>query len=197
MNKQFDILIDSYLDRKIGIAPCFITDALSAGLQENIRQLQKDESMILAGIGNAMQKDNAQQMRGDRIYWMDKQHDNKFEQEFLRLMDEFIGHLNDTCYTSINAYEFHYAVYEEGKSYKRHRDQFRNDGNRKYSLIHYLNEDWLEEDGGQLWAYRDEKIEKIIPHARTAVFFKSDEMEHEVTRANRKRMSISGWLKSV
>lgn len=67
----------------------------------------------------------------------------------------------------------------------------------KYSLINYLNDDWLETDGGQLFAYPDEVLQKILPQSQTAVFFKSDEMEHEVMKANRSRMSISGWLKRV
>ena len=127
----------------------------------------------------------------------DEGRSNAHEQEFLNHVENFIEHLNSTCYTGINACEFHYAVYEEGSFYKKHRDQFKNDSNRKYSLITYLNENWLEEDGGQLMVYQDESTQKILPRSQTAVFFKSDEMEHEVMKANRTRMSISGWLKQV
>jgi SM-20-related protein len=193
----FDTLIDSYIGNKIGIDTAFLTKELSKGLRENIMQLQKDDLMRTAGIGNKEIKDPRQETRTDKIYWMDKNHDNTFEQQFLELAEGFISHLNNTCYTGINSYEFHYAVYEEGSYYKRHTDQFQNSDSRKYSLISYLNEDWLEEDGGQLWVYREEGIQKVTPHSQTAVFFKSDEMEHEVTRANRARMSISGWLKQV
>ena len=195
MNNQFDLLIDSYLDNKVGIDPNFLTKRLSNGLQQNILQLQRDEMMMTAGIGNKEVKDPHQKMRGDKIYWMDKSNPNIYEQEFIQLAEEFISHLNNTCYTGINGYEFHYAVYEEGSFYKRHKDQFKNDDKRKYSLINYLNEKWLEEDGGQLLVYQNEETQTIQPHAQTAVFFKSDEMEHEVTRANRSRMSITGWLK--
>jgi SM-20-related protein len=197
MTNPFDLLIDTYLDTKVGIDAGFLTERLSNGLQENILQLQRDKMMATAGIGNEEVKDAKQKMRGDKIYWMDKSHDNIYEQEFLQLAEDFIGHLNSTCYTGINGYEFHYAVYEEGSSYKRHKDQFKNDNNRKYSLINYLNNNWLEEDGGQLLVYRDETVQRILPHSQTAVFFKSDEMEHEVTKANRSRMSITGWLKQV
>lgn len=197
MHEQFDLLIDSYLDHKIGIAPGFLTKSLSAGLQQNIIQLQKDELMTAAGIGNEAVKDTSQKMRGDTIYWMDKAHDNVFEQEFLLHAEKFIEYLNRTCYAGINAYEFHYAVYEKGRAYKRHRDQFQNDSNRKYSLITYLNENWLEQDGGQLQVYQNETMQQISPHSQTAVFFKSDETEHEVTQTNRRRMSITGWLKTV
>ncbi len=197
ISNHFDSLIDSYLNNNIGIDTGFLNESLSTGLQQNILQLQKDEMMTVAGIGNEQVKDVNQKMRGDKIYWMDKSHNNIYEQEFLQKVESFIDHLNSTCYTGINGYEFHYAVYEEGSCYKRHKDQFKNDSNRKYTLICYLNENWVEKDGGQLMVYQNKTTQNILPHSKTAVFFKSDEMEHEVTIANRSRMSITGWLKSI
>jgi SM-20-related protein len=197
MHNQFDLLIDSYLENKIGVDPGFLNDALSKGLQQNIIQLQKEELMTAAGIGNEVVMDANQKMRGDKIYWMDKTNPNVFEQEFLLHVEDFIEYLNRTCYTGINGYEFHYAVYEKGSGYKRHKDQFKNDSNRKYSLIHYLNDDWLEEEGGQLLVYQEEGVQSISPQSKTAVFFKSDEMEHEVSKSNRSRMSVTGWLKRI
>ncbi len=197
MNEQFDLLIDSYLSDQIGIAPAFLTQKLSDGLQQNIKKLQQNEMMTAAGIGNHAIKDANQQMRSDKIYWLDKKHGNTFENEFLQHAENFIERLNSTCYAGINAYEFHYAVYEEGSFYKRHKDQFKNNDNRKFSLITYLNNNWQEADGGQLQVYRDDTMQQIQPHAQTAVLFKSNETEHEVIKANRSRMSITGWLKVV
>jgi SM-20-related protein len=194
MKTQFDILIDSYLENKVGIDSSFLGLDLSNGLEQNIKDLQHDDSMVPAGIGNNTLKDHEQKLRGDKIYWMDKSHDNIFEQEFLHLVENFIEHLNRTCYTGINAYEFHYAVYEKGSFYKRHKDQFENNNNRKFTLINYLNKNWVEEDGGQLNIFQKNEIQHISPEAQTAVFFKSDEMEHEVTLANKERISITGWL---
>ena len=153
--------------------------------------------MKYAGIGNDLIADAAQQMRGDKIYWLDKKNNNINEQEFLDKVEDFIDHLNNTCYTGINGYEFHYAVYEEGRAYKKHRDQFKTDNNRKYSLICYLNDDWVAADGGQLVIYQNDTAQSILPNAQKAVFFKSDEMEHEVLLAHRPRMSITGWLKRM
>lgn len=197
MPHSFDILINSYLNDNIGIDTNFLNKELCQGLHTNILHLQQDGRMQSAGIGNSHIKDVQQQMRGDTIYWMDKNHDNVFEQEFLARVDELITYLNQTCYAGINGYEFHYAVYEEGRGYKRHKDQFRNNSNRKYSLVNYLNQNWLEEDGGQLLVYQNETVQKILPQAQTAVFFKSDEMEHEVSASGRSRMSVTGWLKST
>ena len=197
MNEQFDILIDSYLSDHVGIAPAFLSQKLSTELQQNIIQLQKNEMMTAAGIGNEEVKDANQKMRTDKIYWLDKKHNNKFENEFLQHAENFIERLNSTCYAGINVYEFHYAVYEEGSFYRRHKDQFKNNDSRKFSLISYLNENWVAADGGQLQIYQNDTMKQIEPRSQTAVLFKSDETEHEVIKANRSRMSITGWLKVV
>lgn len=197
MTNRFDLLIDSFLENNIGIDTCFMSKTLSNGLQQNIVQLQKEGLMIAAGIGNEVVMDAKQNMRGDKIYWMDKSHSNIFEQEFLSQVEDFVEYLNRTCYTGINGYEFHYAVYEAGSGYKRHKDQFKNDSNRKYSLIHYLNVNWEEENGGNLLVYQNDLVQQIHPKSQTAVFFKSDEIEHEVSKSNRSRMSVTGWLKRI
>ena len=102
MYNQFDLLIDSFLDNNIGIDSDFLTEKLAAGLQNNIHQLQKDDMMTFAGVGNKMVMDTQQKMRGDKIYWMDKSHNNIFEQEFLHHIENFIERLNSTCYAGIN-----------------------------------------------------------------------------------------------
>ena len=195
MHQQFDLLINSFIDNNVGIADNFLSENLSGNLQQNIQQLQAEGQMKYAGIGNNLMADTAQQMRGDKIFWLDKKNNNVNEQEFLDKVEDFIDYLNNTCYTGINGYEFHYAVYEQGRAYKKHKDQFKTDNNRKYSLICYLNDDWVAADGGQLVIYQNDTAQTILPNAQKAVFFKSDEMEHEVLLAHRPRMSITGWLK--
>jgi hypothetical protein len=63
MTNPYDLLIDSYLDNNIGLDAGFLSTALSSGLQQNILQLQKDDMMHAAGIGNDTVKDAAQKMR--------------------------------------------------------------------------------------------------------------------------------------
>ena len=92
MENQFDLLIDSYLENNIGIDAGFLNKTLSAGLHQNIEDLQSDGLMTTAGIGNETVKDANQKMRSDKIYWIDKSHDNIFEQEFLELAEDFISH---------------------------------------------------------------------------------------------------------
>ena len=197
MANQFDELINSFIENKVGIDHLFLSESLSKGLLENLLQLTHDDLLVSAGTGSKQSVHHEQAMRGDKIYWMDKSHNNEHECAFLLLIEELIQYLNSTCYTSINAYEFHYALYEKGAGYKKHKDQFSDNNNRKFSFINYLNTGWLEEDGGQLLIYNEGTVQRIQPQLQTAVFFKSNEMEHEVALSNRSRMSITGWLKSV
>jgi SM-20-related protein len=61
--------------------------------------------------------------------------------------------------------------------------------------VTYLNESWRSSEGGQLVLYHKEGEKEILPEGGRSVFFKSDEIEHEVKPAKRYRMSITGWLK--
>ena len=148
-----------------------------------------------AGTGNDSLAIHDDAMRGDMIYWLDRSHDDVYENQFLDLMDRFVLYLNATCYTGITAYEFHYALYEEGSFYKKHFDQFRTDGSRQYSMIMYLNADWLPADGGELCIHQGDEQQHISPDSGKGVFFKSSELLHEVLYTHKTRMSITGWLK--
>ena len=196
MNSRYEELIGTYIENQIGICNRFLSDELAVHLKQNLINLEQTDSMKSAGIGNQLAKDPQQQFRGDKIFWIEHDTTEVSERAFLDQVEDFIIYLNNSCYTGINAYEFHYALYETGSSYKRHRDQFQNNNDRKFSLINYLNTDWLEEEGGELCVYQDERTIKILPQMQKAVFFKSDISEHEVCRSTRPRMSITGWLKS-
>ncbi|HXB43719.1 MAG TPA: hypothetical protein VNV85_06670, partial [Puia sp.] len=106
METPFDVLIDTYLGNDIGIDFGFLDETLAGGLYDNIIEIKKNEMMVPSGIGNGNERDPEQKMRSDSIYWLDKSHANVFEQEFLQLVEAFISHLNMTCYTGINEYEF-------------------------------------------------------------------------------------------
>ena len=197
MQEKFEEMVDSFITHKIGVSDLFLTSQLAHMLQKHIGRLHEDGQMEPAGIGNGAATGINGVIRSDKIHWLDKKNNNYEELDFLDYVENFISYLNRTCYTGINAYEFHYALYEKGTFYKRHKDQFRSDNNRKYSLISYLNDDWTDADGGQLWIHQDGEVQKILPNNRKAVFFESNELEHEVTTALRSRMSITGWLKRV
>ncbi len=147
-------------------------------------------------MGNDAQPIQDHRMRGDKIFWLDRAHNDPSENDFFDLMDSFVLYLNNTCYTGITGYEFHYALYEKGSFYKRHLDQFRNNKSRAYSMILYLNSGWQEKDGGELCVFHPDHVQTIAPINGKCVFFKSSEMEHEVLETNKPRLSITGWLKT-
>ncbi|MCX6313298.1 MAG: 2OG-Fe(II) oxygenase, partial [Sphingobacteriales bacterium] len=72
---------------------------------------------------------------------------------------------------------------------------FRNNDSRKYSMIMYLNAYWKLADGGELCIHDEGKEQHISPLNGKSVFFKSNELEHEVLMTHQPRMSITGWLK--
>jgi SM-20-related protein len=196
LEKIFHTLINSFIENKVGIAGNFLSKALSLNLKANLLTLYGNEQMQSAGTGGNKNVHYNQLFRSDVIYWLDREHNNAHENRFFDLMDEFIIYLNETCYTGITGYEFHYALYEKGSFYKKHLDQFQNNDSRKYSMIMYLNSEWKEGDGGELCIHHHDHFENIAPVSGTTVFFKSSELEHEVLMSNKPRMSITGWLKS-
>jgi SM-20-related protein len=195
LENPFDNLIDTFIENQVGIADHFITDQLATHLQENLVGLYKQKLLLHAGTGNDTLAVQDKLVRGDRIYWLDRKHDDNHENSFFDLMDGFVSYLNSTCYTGITGYEFHYTMYEEGSFYKTHLDQFKNNDSRKYSMIIYLNTDWVTADGGELCIHHTDRLQNISPQNGKGVFFKSNELLHEVLRTNKTRMSITGWLK--
>jgi SM-20-related protein len=61
-------------------------------------------------------------------------------------------------------------------------------------MISYLNSDWQPADGGELMIHQENRNQKLRTQGKT-VFFKSDELLHEVLVTQNTRMSITGWLK--
>lgn len=196
MQTIFETLINSFVENRVGIAENFLSPQLADDLKNNLIRLSESRQMQAAGTGNSELVSLDKTVRSDVIYWLDKKHNDVHENAFFVLMDAFILHLNNSCYTGINGYEFHYALYESGSFYKKHIDQFRNNPSRQYSMIIYLNTDWVAGDGGQLSIHHAGKAsQEIDPTGGKTVFFKSSELEHEVLVANKPRMSITGWLK--
>lgn len=195
MENIFNQLVSSFIDNKVGIAADFLNENLAAHLKENLTALFNEKQLRSAGTGNDAQVVHNKLVRSDMIYWLDRSHDNRWENDFFDLMDSFVSYLNRTCYTGITGYEFHYTLYEKGSFYTKHLDQFGNNESRKYSMIMYLNTNWKEEDGGELCIHHADSLQNITPVNGKSVFFKSNELEHEVLLTNQPRMSITGWLK--
>ena len=195
METIFNTLIDSFINDKVGIAEHFLNESLAGHLKENLTTLFAQNKMQHAGTGNNIIVDHNKLVRGDSIHWLDRAHNDVHENSFFDLMDQFIKYLNENCYTGISSYEFHYTLYAPGTFYKKHMDRFQNNDSRKFSMIMYLNTDWTAEDGGELCIHHESGLQNISPVNGKVVFFKSNELEHEVLMTHKNRMSITGWLK--
>jgi SM-20-related protein len=195
MQKVFDALIDGYLLDKVGISENFLSLALSENLRNNLIKLFEDDQLISAKTGNGSETNLNAAVRSDKIFWLDRIHENQHENDFFDIMDAFMVFLNQTCYTGISSYEFHYALYEKGSFYKKHFDQFKSNASRQYTMIFYLNTNWKLADGGELCVYFQDSSQNISPTNGKSVFFKSSELEHEVLLSHAKRMSITGWFR--
>ncbi|MES2543277.1 MAG: 2OG-Fe(II) oxygenase family protein [Bacteroidota bacterium] len=196
MENTFETLIATYIENKVGISEHFLSDELANNLKQNLVTLNNESLLIAAGIGNSEKLAFNSAIRSDTIYWLDKKHNNVFENQFFEQIEAFIIYLNQSCYAGITGYEFHYSLYESGDFYLKHLDQFKNNPSRKYSMISYLNNNWIESDGGELLIHQFNNNQKISPTQGKTVFFKSDELVHEVLVTQNTRMSITGWLKS-
>lgn len=196
--QQYERLITGLISHEFGICDNFFSKEIINELRKNLLQNYEEGFMYRAGIGKDVEYTKDKEIRRDVICWLNEKNEDETEQFFVQKMNEFVVHLNKTCYTSINAFEFHYAYYDVGSFYKRHVDQFRNDNGRLFSFVLYLNDDWQFEDGGELMLYTNKETIPILPVGGRAVFFKSDEIEHEVKAALTKpRLSLVGWLKNV
>lgn len=195
MEDCFETLISSYLDTKVGIVADFVSEELAQHLIDRLFALKEQNLLKAAGIGNVAKLTHNAEIRSDAIYWLDRNNNNEFENQFLDQMDAFVSYLNRSCYTGITGYEFHFALFDKGSFYRKHLDQFQNNSSRQFSMITYLNQNWQPEDGGELCIYDEDKVQKVAPTNRKTVFFKSDELVHEVLETNKARLSVTGWLR--
>lgn len=122
LEKDFELLIASFIENKIGISNHFLSVELTKHLRQNLLSLFNNNLLLAAGIGNAEKINHNLLVRSDSIYWLDCKHNNCYGNDFFDEIELFIKYLNMTCYVGITDYEFHYSLYETGSFYKKHLD---------------------------------------------------------------------------
>lgn len=172
----------------------FISESFFDRIQRYFQKLLDESKFSKAAIGSSENRQIESSIRGDFIYWFDKQRDQEISQLF-NLFDETIYQLKRQLFLSLSDYEFHFAIYPPGTGYKKHIDQFHGKQNRVISMLIYLNEDWQPGDGGELKIYRPgDSAVMLEPIARRLVMFKSDAVPHQVMPTRIHRKSLTGWL---
>jgi len=135
-------------------------------------------------------------IRGDSIRWLTEPLFAP-ERELKELLEEMRLQLNRDAFLGLFELELHYAWYPPGAGYARHVDQPRHRGQRRVSLVLYLNRRWKASDGGQLRIFADdERYRDIEPVAGRLVAFLTERREHAVMPTRCGRLSLTGWFRS-
>lgn len=141
-------------------------------------------------------------IRGDRIYWLDENDSivNLCQDQIYYYLKTLQQLFNQTFYLNLRELEFHYALYPTGACYAKHIDQHKGQNQRVITLIHYLNPNWNQTNGGRLLMYDNslpnQLIQTIEPRFGRTVFFLSDLFPHEVERSSVTRYSLTGWFRT-
>lgn len=136
------------------------------------------------------------QIRNDQILWLDaKQLDlAPIELETLNGLEDLKSSLSQYFRIHLSEIECHYAIYEPGHFYHRHQDITQINNKRIFSFVIYLNENWADDDAGELIGYKNNTVLFKIKPQFSMILFKSD-VEHEVKVTNRQRLSLTGWFR--
>jgi SM-20-related protein len=198
MNFSFEEKLNQISDGLADKGYAIIDHFLSKEEVSSILELDDLRNCLLrfkkAGIGQHQDKQINETIRGDYINWIDRNNCSPSILVYLKRLDKLITHVRETLYLSLKDYEVHLTIYPIGSYYKRHLDQFKKDDHRRLSVICYLNENWKQEEGGQLRIFLDDSYMDVLPEAGRLVCFRSDLLEHEVLQATRERLSITGWI---
>ena len=194
LSLQFDSAVNDLAEKGYAVCNDYFDQNLLHEVFNYLKAQQVKNAFQKALIGNGQKKVLAQEVRGDEIYWLNKDRDVKLSKLF-DLYDTLVDSLRNALRISINDFEFHFAHYPIGTYYKKHVDTFQTDSSRMLSVVLYLNEGWAEEDGGQIVLY-PETGEKLVvqPEMGTMVIFNSLKVPHEVLPTNKSRYSLTGWL---
>ena len=196
-SEMLAILANSLVERGY----CILDDAIPADLLiklvEQSRALDSDD-LELAGIGRDDLQQTNLQVRKNQIAWIISGEDD-VSTAFHDWLATIQTYLNRTLFMGLFDVEAHYARYRVGDFYKRHVDAFVGQSNRKLSVVFYLNDEWTEEDGGELWVYEDdmakEPFEHVLPKYGRLIAFLSERFPHEVRPSHKTRHSIAAWFR--
>lgn len=199
LNPLYEQVIEGLMEQQYAVIDNFFSNEEVIALRTSLFQKYEEDNFKKSAIGNHSNEKIIDAVRGDFILWLDEDNADNAELQFFDKINDFVAYLNRTCFMGLADKEFHYAVYPEGTFYKRHLDTFQNDSRRKLSMVCYLNdEDWKPEYGGELTIYFNDNKPPldVYPLQGRMVIFESQVLEHEVKPVKKKRLSITGWLKT-
>lgn len=176
------------------LVPDFLDAAATRAIGELLRQRWESGAMRPAGVGRGRTFQVRPEIRSDQVLWVDNEAPPAVLTGFLERMEALRTHLNRTLFLGLQEFECHLTAYPRGAFYGRHLDRFADEARRQVSVVFYLNPDWREQDGGALRIETPAGPVSVLPEAGTLVVFRSGDFWHEVRRARRLRLSVTGWF---
>lgn len=169
---------------------------ISMDLMENLKSvcLERNHSGIFQKAAIGKEKNIVENIRSDKIAWIQENESNKFVMEYQNILNQVKEKINQELFLGLTDYECHFAIYPEESFYKPHLDRFKNSSRRTVTFICYLNPDWKKGDGGELKLHLDKGSEIVEPLGGSVVCFLSDKILHEVLISKKERMSLTGWF---
>ncbi len=194
MNPIFERIADGLAENGYAVTDQFLSQDEVNGIL-SLKEFKNGlEHFKKAGIGKKQDLHINEAVRGDYIHWIDKNSVSGFLKVYLDRLTDLMQFLNESLFLSLKDHEVHMTIYPGGSFYRKHLDQFNRDDHRKLSVICYLNNNWKENEGGQLRLYLPEKVMDFFPTSGRIICFRSDQIEHEVLPATRPRLSLTGWI---
>ncbi|MEP7184688.1 MAG: 2OG-Fe(II) oxygenase [Rhodanobacter sp.] len=170
-----------------------MTELQTRALADECHAMHSASLLLPARTGSAR---SSSRLRGDSTHWFDQRNLTPAQQDFSDRIDALRIDLGRELMLALVDCEAHYAVYSPGAVYARHLDRLRDNDARVMSAVFYLNDDWLDSEGGALRLYlADGSTRDIYPRAGSLLLFLSAHFEHEVLPATRDRMSIACWMR--
>lgn len=196
MKNKIEKILNDLENQGYSIQENFFTSNLTNELKEILSSLREQDLLKQAGIGRKNDFHIEQSIRSDVISWFDGNTLSPSQSEFLRITEQLQSAINKRFFLGLFEFEVHFALYAPNAFYKRHLDQHKNQDTRVVTIISYLNENWEDDDGGELKVYlKNNKSLLVKPKAGTLVCFMSADFEHEVLPAKRERASLTGWFR--
>jgi SM-20-related protein len=174
----------------------FLPGPAIAALRDEAMRRDAAGSLVAAGVGRGSARAVREEVRGDRIGWLDERDPAPPERALFDALETLRAAINREVTLGLWRYEGHYALYPPGARYEKHVDRFRDDDARVLSLVLYLNDDWQAADGGalRLWL-PGESVRDVLPEGGTLVAFLAARLPHEVLPARRPRLAVTGWFR--
>ncbi len=174
--------------------PHFLPNSEVEALKTWGLQLEEAGRLKKAGIGKGVFKKVRENIRSDEIHWIDD-FSTATGDVLLQIYTQLLQISRRELFLPVKRFECHFAKYDIGDHYKKHRDRHRLMPARVLSCVLYLST-IKDDDGGELILYHpDGKTSTVQPQAGRLILFDSS-IEHEVRPCRAERWSITGWLRT-